>query len=63
MNDMKSNAKLKKQIIYLIVIVLITASLMTLRHFNLLEKSAKFMLLPILAFFYLGQYMERKIQD
>lgn len=60
---MKSNAKLKKQIINLIVIVLITASLMTLGHFNLLEKSAKFMLLPILAFFYLGQYMERKIQD
>lgn len=53
---------MKKGIFDIIVILLITTFLITLSLFDLLEKSAKFMLIPILAFYFIGQYSERKFQ-
>jgi len=53
---------MKKRAFDIIVILLITIILIILYQFNLLEKTAKFMLIPILAFYYLGQYSERKFQ-
>ncbi len=53
---------MKKRTFDIIVILLITIILIILYQFNLLESSAKFMLIPILAFYYLGQYSERKFQ-
>ncbi len=46
----------------IIVIFLIAAFLMTLNQFDLLEKSAKFMLIPILTFYFIGQFAERKFR-
>jgi len=53
---------MKKRAFDIIAILLITIILIILYQFNLLEKTAKFMLIPILAFYYLGQYSERKFQ-
>ena len=44
----------------MIVIFIIGVLLITLNEFDLLKKSAKFMLIPIVAFYYIGQYSERK---
>ena len=46
----------------MIIIVIIAVFLLALNFFGLLEKSAKFMLIPILAFYYIGQYSERKFK-
>ena len=46
----------------MIVIVLIAIFLTTLSYLDLLEKSAKFMLIPILAFYYIGQYSVKKFK-
>lgn len=51
---------MKKRIFDIIVILLIEIFLITLNQFEVLEKSAKFMFIPILAFYYVGQYVERK---
>ncbi len=52
-----------KKIHFNIVIIILVALLLTaLSVFDLLEKSAKFMLIPILAFYYIGQYSERKFK-
>ena len=51
---------MKKRTFDIIVILLITILLMTLNEFGILEKSAKFMFIPILIFYYLGQYSVRK---
>lgn len=52
-----------KKITYDIIVILIIALLLIiLNQFDLLEKSAKFMFIPILAFYYIGQYVERKLQ-
>jgi len=53
---------MKNRLIDIIVIIIIAISLMTLESFNLLEKSAKFMLIPILGFYFLGRYVERRFQ-
>jgi len=53
---------MKKRTFDIIVILLIAIILTILHQFDLLEKSAKFMLIPILAFYFLGQYAERKFQ-
>lgn len=46
----------------IIVITVIAISLVMLNQVDLLEKSAKFMLVPILGFYFLGQYAERKLK-
>ena len=51
---------MKKRTFDIIVIFLIALFLITLNQFNMLEKLAKFMFIPILAFYYVGQYVERK---
>ena len=53
---------MKKRTFDIIIILLIAITLIILNRFDLLEKSAKFMLIPILAFYYIGQYSERKFQ-
>ncbi len=51
---------MKKLTFDFIVISLIALILIVLNQFDLLEKSAKFMFIPILVFYYIGQYVERK---
>ncbi|MGI6370088.1 MAG: hypothetical protein GX372_03060 [Ignavibacteria bacterium] len=51
---------MKKKVFDIIVIVVIALFLLTLSGFDLLEKSAKFMFIPILAFYFIGQWTERK---
>ncbi len=51
---------MRKRYFTIIIIVVIAVFLTILDLFNLLEKSAKFMLIPILAFYFIGQYSERK---
>ncbi len=46
----------------MIVIVIIGILLGLLEWFDLLEKSARFMLVPILAFYFVGQYSERRFK-
>ena len=53
---------MKKRTFDMIVILLIALFLITLTLFDVLEESAKFMLIPILIFYYIGQYSERKFQ-
>jgi hypothetical protein len=53
---------MKKRTFDIIMILLIAILLVTLNQFDLLEKSAKFMLIPILAFYFIGQFAERKFQ-
>jgi hypothetical protein len=53
---------MNKRIFDIIVIVIIVLFLTELAYFDLLEKSAKFMLIPILIFYYLGKYSERKFK-
>ena len=45
-----------------IVIILIAVVLVALAYFGLLDKSAKFMLVPMLAVYYIGQYSERSFK-
>ena len=53
---------MKKRTIDIIIILLIALVLITLYQFDLIEKLAKFIFIPILAFYYVGQYVERKFQ-
>lgn len=53
---------MKKRTFDIIVILIIAILLVTLNQFNLLEKSAKFMVIPMLALYYLGQFAERKFK-
>lgn len=53
---------MKKGTFDIIMILLIAILLVTLNQFHVLEKSAKFMFIPILAFYFLGQYSERKLK-
>jgi len=46
----------------MIVLVVIAIFLTTLDLFDLLEKSGKFMLPPIFAFYLIGQYSERRFK-
>ncbi len=54
---------MKKETFNLLVIVMIAILLLILNQFELLEKYSKFALIPILAFYYLGQYAERKFRS
>ena len=51
----------KKRFDYLVIIV-IGLFLITLSWFDLLEKSAKFMVVPFIAFYQIGQYSERRFK-
>ena len=53
---------MKKKHFDIIVILIITVFLVSLEISGLLEESAKFMLVPFLIFYYLGQYSERKFK-
>ena len=52
-----------KRIFDAIIIVLIATFLMSLSYFELLEEYAKFMFIPIFAFYLIGQYAERRFKD
>jgi ABC-type multidrug transport system permease subunit len=54
---------MKKKYFNIIVIIIIAVFLGVLAKFGLLEKSAKFMLIPILSFYFIGQYSERKFKN
>lgn len=60
--EMKKTAQMKKKIFDVIVIVSATALLILLSESDLLEKAAPFMLVPILGFYFLGQYSERRFK-
>ncbi|MCF8346493.1 MAG: hypothetical protein K9G38_04710 [Bacteroidales bacterium] len=45
-----------------IVIVVLTLALVILNQLDLLGQSAKYMFIPVLAFYFLGQYAERKFR-
>ncbi|MCF8360677.1 MAG: hypothetical protein K9H26_18125 [Prolixibacteraceae bacterium] len=53
---------MRKRTFDIIVIFLIALALISLNQFDLLEESAKFMFIPILAFYFIGQLAERKFQ-
>lgn len=53
---------MKKRTFDIIVIFMIAISLIILNQSDVLEKSAKFMFIPILSFYFLGQYSERKLK-
>jgi len=54
---------MKKWTFDIIVILLIAIFLISLNQFYVLEKSAKFMFIPILAFYFIGQVTERKFKN
>lgn len=51
---------MKKRTFDVIVIIIIAVILIGLNQFDMLEKAAKFMIIPIIAFYFIGQYAERK---
>jgi hypothetical protein len=53
---------MKKRIFDIVMIFLIGVFLLILSEVELLEKSAKFMFIPILTFYFLGQYSERRLK-
>jgi len=53
---------MKKRNFDIIVILVIAFFLIILNLFGILEKSAKFMFIPLLAFYFIGQYSERKFK-
>lgn len=53
---------MKIRLFDIIVILGIAGLLITLNQLDLLEKSARFMVIPILTFYFIGRYAERKFQ-
>jgi len=53
---------MRKRTFDIIVVFLIALFLIILNQFEVLEKSAKFMFVPILAFYFIGQVTERKFK-
>jgi len=53
---------MRKRTFDVVVIFMIAIFLITLNQFDVLEKTAKFMFIPILAFYFLGQHSERKLK-
>lgn len=51
---------MKKRTFDIAVVIFSAVALLTLNHFGLLENMAKFMVVPIVAFYFLGQYTQRK---
>jgi len=58
----KTDNEMKKRTFDIVVIFMIAIFLITLNQFDVLEKSAKFMFIQILAFYFLGQYSEQKLK-
>lgn len=54
--------KMKRIYFDVIVIVVLTLALVILNQLDLLGQSAKYMFIPVLAFYFLGQYAERKFR-
>ena len=54
---------MKKRTFDFIVILVNAFFLIILNLFGILEKSAKFMFLPILAFYFIGKYAERRFKN
>lgn len=54
---------MKKKYFDIIMILIIAIFLILLAITGLIEDSAKFMLIPILAAYYIGQYSQRKFKD
>ena len=57
---MHQSMKTKKKLIDFIFIVLSGALLMGLDHYGLLEKYARFALIPVIGAYFLGQFVTRK---
>jgi hypothetical protein len=53
---------MKKRTFDMLVIIFIAVALSLLYKFNLLDGLARYALIPILAFYFLGQYSERKFK-
>ena len=53
---------MNKRIFDVVVIAIIATFLLGLSYFDLLEEYAKFMFIPIFAFYLIGQYSERKFK-
>ncbi|GAB1405826.1 hypothetical protein MASR1M74_30080 [Lentimicrobium sp.] len=54
--------QIKIKLFDIIVILLIAVLLITLNQVDLLEKSARFMFILTLTFYFIGKYSERKFQ-
>ena len=54
---------MKKKHFDIIVIISIAVFLGTLMVFDLVEKFAKFMVIPMLAIYFIGQYSERRFRN
>ncbi len=54
--------KMKRIYFDVIVIVVLTLALVILNQLDLLGQSAKYMFIPVLAFYFLGQYAERQFR-
>jgi len=54
---------MKKRTFDILVIIFIAVALSLLSEFNLLDGLAKYVLIPILAFYFLGQYSQRKFKE
>lgn len=59
---LKNDIRMRKKTFDITMILLIAILFVTLSQFDLLEKSMKFMFIPILAFYFLGQFAERRFQ-
>ncbi len=53
---------MKKRAIDIVIILSIALLLTLLYHFNLSDKSTKYMFIPLLTYYYIGQYTERKFK-
>lgn len=54
---------MKKRTFDIVVILVIALFLITLNLVGLLEKSAKFMFIPILAFYFIGKFAEQNFKN
>ncbi len=53
---------MKKYLFDVVMIVLMAGFLIVLREFNLLEKYVKFGMIPLMVFYFLGKYSERRFK-
>ncbi len=54
---------MNKQMFNTLIIIAVALFLIALGFFDVLEASAKFMLIPMLALYFIGQYSERKFPN
>ncbi len=58
----KYKYSMKKRAVDIVIILSIALLLTLLYHFNLSDKSTKYMFIPLLTYYYIGQYTERKFK-